>query len=158
MDAYLLEGRCDWSGAVVDQSVPDYVHQIELAQFEGGTWTAWHQARVSRLIAPAAAPVKVPRQTSRLDALRSFIGRGPQDGGYRVDSKPRWVVPWPAAIGYVGAVEHLSEKQVAAAFTSAGGKLGPGEQAKRDATVAFMKATEADAKSAPPVGPPWLPE
>jgi hypothetical protein len=156
VDAYLLEGQCEWSGAVVDQSVPDYLHSVELSQHDDGALTAWHQARISRLIVPAAAPVKAPVSRSRCAGLLSLIGRDAW-GGYRVESQPRWAVAWPAAISYVGAVERLSEKAVAAAFTSAGGELGPREIAKRDATLGFMRAVESDLDSMPSLTPPVLP-
>lgn len=118
-----------------------YPHGIELSQHDDGVFTAWHQARISRLIVPTPAPVKVPEP----------------GGGYRVEQQQRWAVAWPAAINPVGAVEHLGEDAVAAAFTSAGEELGPREEAKREATLTFMRAVNAEVGSMPDIAPPTLP-
>jgi hypothetical protein len=99
VNAYLLESQCDWSGAVVDQSVADYLHGVELLQFDDGPFTAWHQACSLGLVASANVPTKKAVGPSLREALNALVGRRSGRPRYRVEHEQWWTVPWPMAIG-----------------------------------------------------------
>ena len=142
VDAYRLEGECEWSGATVHPDVADSLHAVALMEADDGVGTAWHLARSALLVVPTTAPVKVTTD----------------DGSVRVEPQRRWAVAWPFAIGEGAAVRELGETGVASAFTSAGVALGRREEAKRDATIAFMRRVKADVESTPLTAPPSLSE
>lgn len=129
--AYELEPTCEWSGAILHDTLVGHLQGLEVGQAGDGAMTGWLTVRAGRLVVPTMAPVKQRAGDATV-----------------VAPAQRWAVAWPLFIG--GIYPELSEAQAAAAFTSFGrSDAVRGVADKRAATLEFMRSAAEDEQSVP---------
>ena len=126
VQAYELEMRCNWSGAIVHPTLVEHLDSTVLSEHEDGVFTALDQASFGQLLLETSVPVK--NQTP--------------GGKMQIVYRPGWVIYWP----FLNRSPEwaITEDQVAASFTSYGRTASACVKAKRDETLAFMRRADAD--------------
>jgi hypothetical protein len=133
--AVRMEGLFEWSGAVIDQTLVDWLQGDVQMQFEDGDWTAWDMltqvdvtsARVPRKDLGQGAPARRRRRFLRRRARPSY--------------EERWVVSWPTRAFLTGK---LTENDIREAFESYGRDASANSvQAKRRNTLEFWSSAAA---------------
>ncbi len=114
--AVRMEGLFDWSGAVIDQALVDWLQGDVQTQFEDGDWTSWDTLKQVD-VTSARVPLK------------------------NLGQEERWVVSWATRAFLMG---RLTENDVRSAFESYGRDASATSvQAKRRNTLDFWSSTAA---------------
>jgi hypothetical protein len=129
VSAYELEGRCNWSGAILSADFGGWLELVALGEHDDGTFTLLDSFIASQLVVCTRVPVKVRDE----------------DGQPAISCESAWAVNWPLFAGHVDW--RLGEDEVERAFTSFDRPADAQTEAKRDATIAFMRRAEADSKA-----------